>query len=510
MLARVCAACAAPLVGAGADLSRIVVEPPRDPTHGDMATNAAMVLAKDAGKKPRELAEAIAEKLRADPIVEKVDVAGAGFINLTLKPHVWGEELRVVLEQGADYGRSDIGAGEKVNVEYVSANPTGPMHVGHGRGAVFGDALANLLAFAGYDVTREYYINDAGAQVDVLARSAFLRYREALGEDIGAIPEGLYPGDYLRPVGAALAAEHGPKLSAKPESEWLPLVRAKAIAMMMDMIRDDLAALGVRHDVFFSERSLIEGGTDQVGATIKSLRKSGEVYEGRLPPPKGGNLEDWEDREQTLFRSTDFGDDVDRPLKKSDGSYTYFASDIAYHKSKFDRGFRNMIDVWGADHGGYIKRMQAAVKAVSGGKGRAGREARSAGAAAARRRAGENVQALRRVRHPARGGGRGRPRCGALRHALPQERRRARFRPRQGDRKEPREPGVLRPVRPCPRAIRVPQCARGDARSAGRGGGARPAAQKRPHRAAQRFRRAVAAAPAGALPAPGRGRRGRP
>ncbi len=312
-----------------------------------MATNAAMVLAKDAGKKPRDLAEAIAGKLRADAIVAKVDVAGPGFINLTLKPNVWGEELRVILEAGAEYGRSDFGKAEKVNVEYVSANPTGPMHVGHGRGAVFGDALANLLAFAGFDVTREYYINDAGAQVDVLARSAFLRYREALGEDIGAIPEGLYPGDYLVPVGARLAAEHGAALVAKPESEWLPLVRAKAIAMMLDMVRDDLAALNVRHDVFFSERSLIEGGNDQVGATIKSLQGSGEVYEGRLPPPKGGNLEDWEDREQTLFRSTEFGDDVDRPLKKSDGSYTYFASDIAYHKSKVARGFLNLIDVWG-------------------------------------------------------------------------------------------------------------------------------------------------------------------
>ena len=333
-----------------------------------MAANAAMVLAKDAGQKPRELAEKIAERMRADDLIAKVDVAGPGFINFTLWPHVWGEELRVVLAAGFDYGRSAIGQGDKVNVEYVSANPTGPMHVGHGRGAVFGDALANLLAFAGYEVTREYYINDAGAQVDVLARSAFLRYREALGEDIGPMPEGLYPGDYLVPVGGELAAEFGAALSAKPEAEWLPIVRAKAIAMMMDMIRSDLAALNVRHDVFFSERSLIEGAADRVGATIASLRANGEVYEGRLAPPKGGNLEDWEDREQTLFRSTDFGDDVDRPLLKSDGSYTYFASDIAYHKSKFDRGFRNLIDVWGADHGGYIKRMQAAVKAVSGGK----------------------------------------------------------------------------------------------------------------------------------------------
>ena len=367
MVARVRAVCAG-VLGPGADTSRVVVEPPRDPNHGDLATNAAMVLAKDAGKKPRELADKIAEALRADELVAEVDVAGPGFINMTLKPHVWGEELRVVLAAGHDYGRSDIGQSEKVNVEYVSANPTGPMHVGHGRGAVFGDALANLLAFAGYEVTREYYINDAGAQVDVLARSAFLRYREALGEDVGPMPEGLYPGDYLKPVGGKLSAEHGAALSAKPESEWLPIVRAKGIAMMMDMIRDDLAALNVRHDVFFSERSLIEGGSDQVAATIESLRKSGEVYKGRLPPPKGGNLEDWEDREQTLFRSTDFGDDVDRPLLKSDGSYTYFASDIAYHKSKFDRSFCNLIDVWGADHGGYIKRMQAAVKAVSAGK----------------------------------------------------------------------------------------------------------------------------------------------
>jgi arginyl-tRNA synthetase len=367
MLSRVRTACES-LLGPTADLSRVVVEPPRDPSHGDMAANAAMVLAKDAGQKPRELAEKIAEQLRADDLIAKVDVAGPGFINFTLHPRAWAEELRVVLAAGSDYGRSEIGQGEKVNVEYVSANPTGPMHVGHGRGAVFGDALANLLAFAGYAVTREYYINDAGAQVDVLARSAFLRYREALGEDIGPIPDGLYPGDYLVPVGGELAAEHGAALSAKPESEWLPIVRAKAIAMMMDMIRDDLAALNVRHDVFFSERALIEGDGDQVGATIASLRGGGEVYEGRLPPPKGGNFEEWEDREQTLFRSTAFGDDVDRPLLKSDGSYTYFASDIAYHKSKVDRGFRNLIDVWGADHGGYIKRMQAAVKAVSAGK----------------------------------------------------------------------------------------------------------------------------------------------
>jgi len=366
MLARVQAACAA-VLGPGADLSRIVVEPPRDPSHGDMATNAAMVLAKDAGRKPRDLAEAIAERLRAEPEVASVSVAGPGFINLTLQTRVWASELLTAIAAGDAYGRSELGAGEKVNVEYVSANPTGPMHVGHCRGAVFGDALANLLAFAGYDVTREYYINDAGAQVDVLARSAYLRYREALGEDIGEIPDGLYPGEYLKPVGGELAAEHGVRLTTMDEAEWLPIVRAKAIAMMMEAIRDDLAALNVHFDLFFSERSLIENG-DEVAATIAALRRSGEVYEGRLPPPKGGTLEDWEDREQTLFRSTDFGDDVDRPLKKSDGSYTYFASDIAYHKSKVDRGFRNLIDVWGADHGGYIKRMQAAVKAVSGGE----------------------------------------------------------------------------------------------------------------------------------------------
>src|SRR6185312_4631743 len=303
MLARV-RAIAAPLAP-GADLGRVIVEPPKDPTHGDMATNAAMVLAKDAGKKPRELADAIAAALSADDMVVKVDVAGPGFINLTLRPDVWGEELRTVIAAGTQYGRSAMGARERVNVEYVSANPTGPMHVGHGRGAVFGDALANLLDFGGYDVTREYYINDAGAQVDVLARSAYVRYREALGENIGEIPEGLYPGEYLRPVGAQLAADFGAKLMAMPEAEWLPVVRAKAIAMMIDMIRDDLAALNIRFDVYFSERSLIEGN-DRVGATIEALRKADEVYEGRLPPPKGGNVEDWEDREQTLFRSTAF------------------------------------------------------------------------------------------------------------------------------------------------------------------------------------------------------------
>jgi arginyl-tRNA synthetase len=350
----------------GIDVSRLQVEPPRDPAHGDMASNAAMVLAKDAGKKPRELAEAFARELRNDAdLIAKVDVAGPGFINLTLKSEAWIQELRRAVQLDADYGRSDIGGGVAVNVEYVSANPTGPMHVGHCRGAVFGDALANLLAFTGSKVTREYYVNDAGAQVDVLARSAYLRYRQALGEDIGAIPEGLYPGDYLKPVGAALAAQYKDALTKQPEAEWLPIVRAKAIEMMMATVRADLAALNISHDVFYSERSLVAGGTDLVAATIEWLRARGYVYDGRLPPPKGAPVEDWEDREQTLFRSTEFGDDVDRPLKKSDGSYTYFASDIAYHRSKIERGFHSLIDVWGADHGGYIKRMQAAVAALS-------------------------------------------------------------------------------------------------------------------------------------------------
>jgi arginyl-tRNA synthetase len=372
VLARVHAVCAALAAEgqwpAGIDFSRVVVEPPRDASHGDMATNAAMVLAKDAKAKPRDLADKIAEKLRADDLIAAVDVAGPGFINLTLKAHVWMDELRTVLREDVSYGRSAIGNGAKVNVEYVSANPTGPMHVGHCRGAVFGDALSSLLQFADYAVTREYYINDAGAQVDVLARSAFLRYREALGENIGEIPEGLYPGDYLVPVGQALAAEHGDKLKAMPESAWLPIVRPKAIAMMMDMIKGDLAALNIKHDVFFSERSLVETGNNKVTETIDFLRAKGDIYEGRLPPPKGKPVEDYEDRIQTLFRATAYGDDVDRPLIKSDGAYTYFASDIAYHKNKVDRGFLDMIDVFGADHGGYIKRMQAAVKGISGGK----------------------------------------------------------------------------------------------------------------------------------------------
>lgn len=351
-----------------AKTASFVVEPPRDAAHGDLATNAAMLLAKQARMNPKELAARIAEKLAQGDGVAKAEVAGPGFINLTLKPDFWPAVLQEVLQQGESYGRGNIGAGEPVNVEYVSANPTGPIHVGHTRGAVFGDSLANLLDFAGYKAAREYYINDGGAQVDVLARSAFLRYREALGEDIGEIPEGLYPGDYLKPVGAALAKEHGKRLLPLEEQAWLPKVRAATISMMMDLIRDDLAALGITHEVFFSERSLFEGETDQVSETIEELRAKGLVYVGRLEPPKGKTPEDWEDREQTLFRSTGFGDDVDRPLLKSDGSYTYFAPDIAYHRNKYRRGFKHMIIVLGADHGGYVKRLSAAVKALSGGE----------------------------------------------------------------------------------------------------------------------------------------------
>jgi arginyl-tRNA synthetase len=360
---------AAGRIPAGLDASRVLVEPPRDASHGHLATNAALTLAKEARISPRALADLVVADLREDPRVEKAEVAGPGFINLTLVPAVYHDVVRAIVADCAGFGRAGEGAGEPVNVEYVSANPTGPMHVGHGRGAVFGDALANLLAFAGYAVAREYYINDAGGQVDVLARSAHLRYREALGEDVGAIPEGLYPGDYLKPVGEALAREHGRGLLGRPEAEWLPIVREAAIAAMMEMIRADLAALDIRHDVFFSERSLTQGSVDAIAATIVDLRARGLVYEGRLPPPKGQAIEDWEDREQTLFRATQFGDDVDRPLLKSDGSYTYFAADIAYHRSKFERGFKTMIDVWGADHGGYVKRMQAAVKAVTGREG---------------------------------------------------------------------------------------------------------------------------------------------
>ncbi|MFC3072666.1 arginine--tRNA ligase [Shinella pollutisoli] len=350
------------------DFGRISVEPPRDASHGDVATNAAMVLAKPLGLNPRALADLIVAELAKDPEVADVGVAGPGFINVRLSVAYWQKLLAAMLTAGADYGRGALGAGRKVNVEYVSANPTGPMHVGHCRGAVVGDALANLLAFAGYDVTKEYYINDAGSQIDVLARSVFLRYREALGETIGDIPPGLYPGDYLVPVGKALADEYGTSLRGMSEAQWLPIVRDKAIDAMMAMIREDLAALNVRHDVFFSERSLHAGNGAPIRTAINDLTFKGHVYKGVLPPPKGQLPEDWEDREQTLFRSTEVGDDIDRPLIKSDGSYTYFAADVAYFKDKFDRGFDEMIYVLGADHGGYVKRLEAVARAISEGR----------------------------------------------------------------------------------------------------------------------------------------------
>jgi len=352
---------------AGLDLANVEVSPPRDASHGDLASNAALVLARSAKMKPRDIAEKLAEKLKAQPDVETAEVAGAGFLNLRFAASFWQAVIAAILKQGAAYGRVDLGRGERMDVEYVSANPTGPMHVGHCRGAVFGDALANLLAFVGYDVTREYYINDAGAQVDALARSAYLRYREALGEEIGEIPAGLYPGDYLKPVGAALAKEHGPTLLNFPEERWLPVVREAAIAAMLAVIKADLAALNVNHDVFFSERSLTTG-EDEIAVTIEELRRKGLVYVGRLEKPKGHDDNEWEDREQTLFKSTDFGDDVDRALLKSDGSYTYFAADMAYHHNKLARAFEHLINVFGADHAGYLARVKATVAALSGGK----------------------------------------------------------------------------------------------------------------------------------------------
>ncbi|MDW5313815.1 arginine--tRNA ligase [Rhizobium sp. PL01] len=351
----------------GLDFSRISVESPRDASHGDVATNAAMVLAKPLGTNPRALAEQIVAKLQEDPEVIGVSVAGPGFINVKLSIAYWQKLLTVMVAEGTEYGKSAIGSGRKVNVEYVSANPTGPMHVGHCRGAVVGDTLANLLEFSGYEVTKEYYINDAGSQIDTLARSAFLRYREALGEKIGEIPAGLYPGDYLVPVGEALVAEFGSSLRIMPEDKWMPLVKERTIAAMMVMIREDLDALNVHHDVFFSERTLHADGATRIRNAINDLTFKGHVYKGTLPPPKGQLPEDWEDREQTLFRSTEVGDDIDRPLIKSDGSYTYFAADVAYFKDKFDRGFSEMIYVLGADHGGYVKRLEAVARAVSGG-----------------------------------------------------------------------------------------------------------------------------------------------
>jgi len=349
----------------GLDLSAVAVEPPRDAAHGDMATNAAMVLAKPANMQPRAIAEALAARLMADPRIAGADVAGPGFLNLRLDPALWHGLVRATLVAGKEYGRSTLGQGLKVNVEFVSANPTGPMHVGHTRGAVFGDALARLLSFAGWDVTREYYINDGGAQVDVLARSAYERYREAHGLE-PAIAEGLYPGDYLIPVGEALKAKYGDSLLNQPESVWLKDVRDFATDMMMAEIRNDLKVLGVEMDVYSSEKALY--GTGEIEAAIATLRGMGLIYEGVLEPPKGKEPEDWEPRVQTLFRSTAHGDDVDRPVQKSDGSWTYFAPDIAYHYNKVKRGFDQLIDIFGADHGGYVKRMKAAVSALSNGR----------------------------------------------------------------------------------------------------------------------------------------------
>ncbi|HTB40380.1 MAG TPA: arginine--tRNA ligase [Reyranella sp.] len=349
------------------DFSAITAEPPRDPAHGDIATNAAMVLAKAAAKKPRDIAEPLLARLKANADVVDGAVAGPGFINLKITDSFWRERLRECLKQGIAYGDSQVGAGAKVNVEYVSANPTGPLHVAHARGAVVGDALANLLAKAGYAVTKEYYINDAGAQVDKLGQSTYLRYREALGDHIERIPEGLYPGEYLKEVGAAIAKRDGARWIDKPEADWLPEMRAFAISALMAEIKTDLETLGVHIDIFSSERALVDSGA--VDRAFQELARQDLIYQGRLEPPKGKAPDDWEDREQTLFRATKFGDEVDRPLKKSDGSWTYFANDIAYHHDKYRRGFADMIDIWGADHGGYVKRMKAAVRAITEDKG---------------------------------------------------------------------------------------------------------------------------------------------
>jgi arginyl-tRNA synthetase len=346
------------------DLTKMVVEPPRNAAHGDVANNLPLIIASQTKGNPLEIGKRLIETFRKDEYVAEATLAPPGFINIRLKPEAYHAVLKTVLLLGPDYGLSTSGAGKKINVEFVSANPTGPLHVGHCRGAVFGDALANLLAATGAIVTREYYINDAGAQIEALARSAFLRYREALGEDIGEIPPGLYPGDYLKPVGEALRDEHGRMLLDMSEREWLSIVSNKAIVMMMDMIRADLAALDIRHEVFSSERALLESGA--IPETIAAMRAQGLVYQGRLPPPKGQAPEDWEDREQTLFRATAFGDDIDRPLQKSDGSYTYFAGDVAYARDKISRGFDELIYVLGADHSGYVKRLKAITKALSG------------------------------------------------------------------------------------------------------------------------------------------------
>ena len=349
----------------GLSFDNIAVEPPRDAAHGDMATNAAMVLAKPAAKKPRDIAELLVARLSQDRRITVAEVAGPGFINLRLDASEWRRVIGAVLTSGTNFGRASIGAGRRVNIEYVSANPTGPLHVGHTRGAVFGDALASLLDFAGYDVTREYYINDGGAQVDVLARSVYLRYQEAHGQDV-AFEDGTYPGEYLITVGQALKDKVGDAYLDQPESVWLEKIRNFATDAMLNLIRADLQALGVRMDSFFSEKALY--GTGRIEAALNSLESKGLIYEGVLEPPKGKVPEDWEPREQTLFKSTDHGDDVDRPVKKSDGAWTYFAPDIAYHFDKIERGYDELIDVFGADHGGYVKRMKAAVSALSDGK----------------------------------------------------------------------------------------------------------------------------------------------
>lgn len=349
------------------DTARVAVEPPRQTGHGDITTNAAMVLSKPTGLKPHDLAAVLAERLKGIEAVMETEIAGPGFINLSLEPAFWHRQLKEIVETGPAYGDSEMGRGESVNVEYVSANPTGPLHVAHARGAVVGDALASLLEKAGYNVTREYYVNDAGAQVDALARSAYLRYREALGEEIKDIPEGFYPGEYLIPVGEALAKRDGDQWRDVDEDAWLPEIRSFAVAMMMDGVREDLASLGVEPGVFTSESVLVEKGT--VDAVIKHLEDKGLIYTGVLEPPKGKAPDDWEPRPQKLFKSSEFGDELDRPVKKSDGSWTYFATDMAYHLDKFQRGFKTMIDVWGADHGGYVKRMKAAVEAVTDGEG---------------------------------------------------------------------------------------------------------------------------------------------
>ena len=349
----------------GLSFDAVTVEPPRDAAHGDMATNAAMVLAKPSSCKPRDIAQRLATLLSADPRLASVEVAGPGFLNLRLASTLWADVLRAILADPSGYGRATVGAGIKVHVEYVSANPTGPLHVGHTRGAVFGDALASMLDFAGYDVTREYYINDGGAQVDVLARSVYLRYLEAHGQEV-AFEDGTYPGDYLIAVGQALKEKVGDSYLGKGEQFWLEDVREFSTLAMMELIREDLLALGVKMDVFYSEKSLY--GTGLIEAAIEDLKSKGLIYQGVLEPPKGKKPEDWEPREQTLFRSTDHGDDVDRPVQKSDGSWTYFAPDIAYHYDKVQRGFDQLIDVFGADHGGYVKRMKAAVSALSNDK----------------------------------------------------------------------------------------------------------------------------------------------